>query len=119
MEQELDDYDRKYRHLATSFEDMQKNYEAEVERNALLETEVSEVVKLMELLQREKGEKRDLKSELEIRSRIPEPKLETATSSDSDKQPILPKPDLGGDRATTGSPIAVVKPRYLSCFSGG
>lgn len=103
LEQELDDYDRKYRHIATSFEDMQKNYEAEVERNALLETEVSEGVKLKELLQREKDEKRDLKSELEIRTRI-KPVSE-------DKQPILPIPEISEERPSEGAslPVPVVK----------
>ena len=119
LEQELDDYDRKYRHIATSFEDMQKNYEAEVERNALLETEVSEGVKLKELLQREKDEKRDLKSELEIRTRI-KPVSE-------DKQPILPIPEISEERPSEGAslPVPVVKSRYSllrclgeSCFRG-
>lgn len=107
MEQDLDDYDRKYRHIATSFEDMQKNYEAEVERNALLETEVSEGVKLKELLQREKDEKRDLKSELEIRARIPK-----AEPVSDDQQPILPKPEILEDRPTE-LPVPVVKSRYM------
>lgn len=107
LEQELDDYDRKYRHIATSFEDMQKNYEAEVERNALLETEVSEGVKLKELLQREKDEKRDLKSELEIRTRIP-----NAKSISDDQKPILPRPEIISEERPSGGnslPVPVVK----------
>lgn len=105
LEQELDDYDRKYRHIATSFEDMQKNYEAEVERNALLETEVSEGVKLKELLQREKDEKRDLKSELEIRTRIP-----NAKSVSDDQKPTLPRPEIIEERPSESLPVPVDKP---------
>jgi hypothetical protein len=88
---------------------MQKNYEAEVERNALLETEVSEGVKLKELLQREKDEKRDLKSELDIRARIP-----NAKSVSDDQKPILPRPEIFEERPSEGAslPVPVVKSRY-------
>ena len=91
---------------------MQKNYEAEVERNALLETEVSEGVKLKELLQREKDEKRDLKSELEIRTRI--------KPISEDRKPILPRPEISDESPSEGAslPVPVVKSRYslLRCL---
>ena len=96
---------------------MQKNYEAEVERNALLETEVSEGVKLKELLQREKDEKRDLKSELEIRTRI-KPVSE-------DQKPILPRerPEISEQSPSEGAslPVPKIKSRYslLRCRSRG
>ena len=77
-----------------------------MERNALLETEVSEGVKLKELLQREKDEKRDLKSELEIRTRI-KPVSE-------DKIPILPRPEISDESPSEGAslPVPKIKSRY-------
>jgi len=70
LEQELDDYDRKYRQLHTSYEQSQELLQIETERNAMLETDVSEKTNLVELIQRLKDEKRDLKSEIEVREKL-------------------------------------------------
>lgn len=70
LEQELDDYDRKYRQLHSSYEQNQELLLIETERNAMLETDVCEKTNLQELVQRLRDEKRDLKSEIEVREKL-------------------------------------------------
>ena len=65
MEQAIDDLERKNRQLVESYEQAEELNQIEMERNALLETEISHGEKLNEVIQRLKDEKRDLKSELE------------------------------------------------------
>lgn len=76
LEQELDDYANKYRQLHTSYEQSQELLQLEMERNAMLETDVCEKANLHELVQRLRDEKRDLKSEIEVREKLT--KRETA-----------------------------------------
>merc|ERR1712130_389934 len=76
LEQELDDYANKYRQLHTSYEQSQELLQLEMERNAMLETDVYEKANLHELVQRLRDEKRDLKSEIEVREKLT--KRETA-----------------------------------------
>lgn len=70
LEQELDDYDRKYRQIYSSYEEQQELLSIEQERQAILETEVCEKTKLEEIVQRLKDEKRDLKSEIEVKEKL-------------------------------------------------
>ena len=65
LEQAIDDLERKNRQLVESYEQAEELNQIEMERNALLETEISHGEKLKEVIQRLKDEKRDLKSELE------------------------------------------------------
>ena len=69
LEQAIDDLERKNRQLVESYEQAEELNQIEMERNALLETEISHGEKLKEVIQRLKDEKRDLKSELENKGR--------------------------------------------------
>lgn len=69
LEQNNDDLERARRALAASLEDFESQLNQQIERNVLLENEVSEKVELECVVQRLKEETRDLKHELNVHSK--------------------------------------------------
>ena len=69
LEQELDDYDRKYRNLLDSYQTTEEMLELETEKTAMLQTEVLEKCNLQELVQRITDENKDLKSEIKVKEK--------------------------------------------------
>ena len=67
LEQLLDDAERQQRQLEATYESTAELLRIETERNALMETELLDGERFKEMIQRQKDENRDLKSELAYR----------------------------------------------------
>ena len=67
LEQLLDDAERQQRQLEATYEGTAELLRIETERNALMETELLDGERFKEMIQRQKDENRDLKSELAYR----------------------------------------------------
>ena len=65
LEQEMDNLETKNRQLVASVEHLEELNQLEMEKKAILETEILDGDKMKEVIQRVKDENRDLKSELE------------------------------------------------------